>query len=422
MSTPLASSFAQLLAELDDLIARQATWPSPETGFAAHVYERIGREPPGAVNSALGHALGSWSSIPSSRLAEAPVLAAEGFALTLDAGESRQRQWAESAMRLTERDPFPPDRASFFYRPVELLGIALGARACAHEHPEISGWLSDTIQHGPPRVADGVWTWGIAALAAATLDQPPTQISVGQDADVTELALLHWIAESDPATADALGVAPAEALEQDLLARTAVTPIEVTDIARAALLSVAMTSAIERTLSSAHEERWQLDRSKRDTIALLHVLCRRFPLFARELAQRHGGRPGFAINDEYDVQDAIHALLRLHFDDVRPEEHVPSYGGSRSRLDFLLKRERTVIETKMTRNGLGQRKLVEELTIDKAHYRQHPDCEALVCFVYDPDGRVDNPAALETDLAGTEAGLTTTIVVAPTVSDAAARN
>ncbi len=48
------------------------------------------------------------------------------------------------------------------------------------------------------------------------------------------------------------------------------------------------------------------------------------------------------------VQDHLHALLRLHFDDVREEEWAPSYGGSRTRMDFLPKRERMVVETKMT--------------------------------------------------------------------------
>lgn len=422
MSAVLASSFGRLLDELDEIVVKQAAWPSPETGFAAHIYARIGRDPPPLVDTALRDALSAWGSIPSSRLAEAPVLAAEGFAITLDTAESRCRQWANGAIRLTERDPFPPDRVSFFYRPVELLGIALGAHACADEQPEISAWLSKTVRTGATSLADELWTQAIAALATAALGHTPTKVTVGSDADVAELCLLHWIGESDPATADALGVPAAEALEKHLLARTAATATEVPDVARATLLSVAIVTAIERTLSSAHQERWQLDRSKRDTIALLHVLCRRFPLFAREIAQRHHSRPGFDIKDEYDVQDAIHALLRLHFDDVRPEEYVPSYGGSRTRLDFLLKRERTVVETKMTRDGLGQRRLVEELTIDKAHYRKHPDCEVLVCFVYDPDGRVDNPAALETDLAGTEAGLTTSVIVAPTVGHAAGRS
>jgi REase_DpnII-MboI len=415
VSAPLATSLAQLLEQLNELIVTEAAWPSPDTGFAAHVFARLGRDPPAPVQAAFSAAIASPNAIPELRMAEAPVLAAEGFALTIDAAEPRRRRWGESALRLTERDPFPPDRASFFYRPVELLGIALGARACADAEPGISRWLSQTIEAGRAKLVDGVWSHTMTALAQTALEPDMTQTCVGTDADVAELALLHWVAETDPATADALGVAAPAELERELLEHTALAPLHVGDVARAALISAALVTATERTLTSHHQDRWQLDRSKRDTIALLQTLCRRFPQFARELGHRHGNRPGFEIKDEYDVQDALRALLRLHFDDVRPEENVPSYGGSRTRLDFLLKRERTVIETKMTRDGLGQRRLVEELTNDKAHYRGHPDCDALVCFIYDPRGRVDNPAALEIDLASIDAGLTTTVIVAPTV-------
>jgi DNA-binding sugar fermentation-stimulating protein len=52
------------------------------------------------------------------------------------------------------------------------------------------------------------------------------------------------------------------------------------------------------------------------------------------------------IEDEYDVQDLFHALLKLYFDDIRPEEYTPSYGGSASRVDFLLKDEQIIIEIK----------------------------------------------------------------------------
>ena len=127
-------------------------------------------------------------------------------------------------------------------------------------------------------------------------------------------------------------------------------------------------------------------------------LCRRFPLFVAALAQRHDNRPPFELKDEYDVQDVLNGLLRLHFDDVRPEEWNPSYGGVHSRSDLLLKRERVVVETKMTRKGLGQRALVGQLTVDKAQYRTHPDCGTLVCFVYDPERRLTNPPAVEADL------------------------
>ncbi|MCZ8227650.1 MAG: hypothetical protein O9249_00855, partial [Burkholderiaceae bacterium] len=53
----------------------------------------------------------------------------------------------------------------------------------------------------------------------------------------------------------------------------------------------------------------------------------RFHAVAVQLRDRYSGRPTLDVNDEYDVQDLMHALLRLHFDDVRPEEWVPSYAG-----------------------------------------------------------------------------------------------
>ena len=31
-------------------------------------------------------------------------------------------------------------------------------------------------------------------------------------------------------------------------------------------------------------------------------------------------------------------------------------------------------------------------------YTAHPDCNTLICFVYDPEERIVNPKGLETDL------------------------
>lgn len=57
------------------------------------------------------------------------------------------------------------------------------------------------------------------------------------------------------------------------------------------------------------------------------------------------------------------------FNDVRPEENSPSFAGSSSRQDFLLKKEKIVIEVKKTRRSLGANKIGEELLIDMARYR-----------------------------------------------------
>lgn len=72
----------------------------------------------------------------------------------------------------------------------------------------------------------------------------------------------------------------------------------------------------------------------------------RFHRVARQLRSRHNGRSTLEIEDEYDVQDLLHALLQLHFDDIRAEEWTPSYAGKSARVDFLLKKEKIVIEVK----------------------------------------------------------------------------
>src|SRR5882672_10130583 len=57
--------------------------------------------------------------------------------------------------------------------------------------------------------------------------------------------------------------------------------------------------------------------TNQDSFALIARLCARFPLVVRQLRDRHANRPPFVVNDEYDVQDLMHALLHLRFDEIR---------------------------------------------------------------------------------------------------------
>lgn len=150
-----------------------------------------------------------------------------------------------------------------------------------------------------------------------------------------------------------------------------------------------------------------------DRIEGLFRIGERFHLVARQLRVRRDSRPTLDVNDEYDVQDLFHALLRISFDDVRPEEWTPSYAGRSSRMDFLLPEIEAVVEIKKTRPGLGARELGEQLIIDIAKYKQHPSCRTLFCFVYDPDGRINNPRGIENDLNATQEDLTIRVLIAP---------
>lgn len=146
-------------------------------------------------------------------------------------------------------------------------------------------------------------------------------------------------------------------------------------------------------------------------IEMVERICRGFSEFLFPLARRQRDRPAIAMEDEYDVQDFLHGLLRIFFDDVRPEDFSPERAGARSRIDFVLKQERIVVEAKMTRAGLGAARVGEELIVDIERYRGHPDCDALVALVYDPERQIGNRRTLETDLSGERDGLVVRVVV-----------
>lgn len=138
--------------------------------------------------------------------------------------------------------------------------------------------------------------------------------------------------------------------------------------------------------------------SEVDSLKLVEQICSRFHLVSKQLKSRYNDRETLVIEDEYDTQDLLHALLHLYFDDIRSEEWTPSYAGGCSRVDFLLKQEKIVIEVKKTRKTLKAKDVGEQLIIDSKRYRAHPDCKKLLCFVYDPEGWVSNPRGLENDL------------------------
>jgi hypothetical protein len=138
-----------------------------------------------------------------------------------------------------------------------------------------------------------------------------------------------------------------------------------------------------------------------------------FHRVAVKLRERRTRREPLLINDEYDVQYLLAALLETRFDDVRPEDWLPTYAGGARRVDFFLKNEGMFLETKMTRDGLTDSRVGDELIIDIEHYKQRADCKALVCFVYDPDHRLKNPRGLENDLSKQHEKLFVGVMVRP---------
>ncbi|WP_449472602.1 PD-(D/E)XK nuclease domain-containing protein [Sphingobium chungangianum] len=157
------------------------------------------------------------------------------------------------------------------------------------------------------------------------------------------------------------------------------------DEAVAALMRGARTSAVTPALA--------------DDMDVLKRVAARFPEVVAELSKRRKGRPPLEMNDEYDVQYLFQALLRVEFADIRPEETTPSTAGGSARADCLLKDRKIIIEFKMTRDGYDAVRLRKELADDFVLYANHPDCERLFAFVYDPGRYIANRPGVESDLS-----------------------
>lgn len=131
------------------------------------------------------------------------------------------------------------------------------------------------------------------------------------------------------------------------------------------------------------------------------ILCQilhGFSNYVRQLNTRHDNRDGIIVKDEYDVQDLIHAQLVTFFDDVRSEDPVPINAGRGSRLDFIIVDIKTAVEVKMTRKGLGDKAIGEQLLVDIGRYRKRNDIERLVFFIYDPEFHIRKPKGLKKDI------------------------
>lgn len=397
MTGVLDSSLSQLLSRSRELLEKSsASWPEAASGFAFRVCRAAGISAPTYMSGAL---------LPTDlqALRRTPELAAYGYVLEL-ASDDVAGVWSEALGLLRGREIYPSDRQSFIFNPVEILGVACGVsdRRIRSTHGD---WLVEAIKTGIDGSQFKTWLSLVGAHGALTLlGSPRPGIPAPPRAlrGVSTAELLSYLG---------IGLTflgpqwTSSELEAEVVRRIFEEPINVSDAAEAAIL----LAVISRELISAQRPANQTAED------LVVMLARRFPLFVDRLQSRHGKRPAFEVKDEYDVQDLLHGILKLHFDDVRPEEWTPGYAGNSSRTDFILPAERVAVEAKMTRNNLGQKEVVNELTIDATRYSTHPDVDTLVCVVYDPQKRCANPTALEKDVEKSATRLKVKAVVCPRV-------
>lgn len=152
---------------------------------------------------------------------------------------------------------------------------------------------------------------------------------------------------------------------------------------------------------------------EQNPLYLIRKVCLRFHAVARQLRLRRDYRPTLEVDDDYDLQDLLCALLKMEFDEVATDEWTPPYTGGAPRTTLLLNRDQIAVVAKKTRPGLTIKELADQIAADSAYYRDQGRCFTLFCFLYDPEGRIGSPKRLETTLTSVSEHCRVEVLVAP---------
>lgn len=138
----------------------------------------------------------------------------------------------------------------------------------------------------------------------------------------------------------------------------------------------------------------------RERLALVMQVLNALPVVERILKNRSHDRAPFLIENEYDLQDLLFAVLRSVFEDAKREEWAPKLAGSSKRVDFVIPSAEALIETKFIRDKTHGRQVADELRVDFEAYHGHQHCRNLIALCLDPGGHILDPAQFERDLSG----------------------
>jgi REase_DpnII-MboI len=145
-----------------------------------------------------------------------------------------------------------------------------------------------------------------------------------------------------------------------------------------------MPTAVEEMARRVVRSLSQPDIEPENEIA---AMLRAIPLALRELDaknRRKGGVP-FKVENEYDLQDFVRAMLRARFPTLIAEDAVQTLAGRGGRVDFRLKDERIYIELKVFRDmSHWKQSMYDDISSKIQRYGRQHDCDVLFIFVYDP--------------------------------------
>lgn len=163
-----------------------------------------------------------------------------------------------------------------------------------------------------------------------------------------------------------------------------------------------------------------------DNLSKIENIFNRFIHVAKKLEDRHNQRNTLKIEDEYDVQDLFHSILKLYFDNIEDECTSIKRDSTANRIDFFLPDESIAIEIKFgtrwkdkartTRKSMKtiRHDIKQEIINDKEAYSNQSLYQKILFFVYDPDNQINEKVKFESGLNNVVNGIEFKVYVRPT--------
>ena len=315
MINAFKKSFSYQLDSLSQYLKASYHRESPESGFAHYVFQQTSSQLPFDVANDI-----EIATLEPNRLSEAPALAAVGYGLAggRQFSECFLETWANGLVRLSGREAFPAHRASFFYRPTELLGIALGVSYHYKSQPEQSKWLQDILVEGEQRSTHSdLWTFLLSAYAAHILSVTwrSRSLRLVHEMTVDELALAKWLCSVEPTFAHAFGLIQIESsIDKALLEHCIEFSSSAQDSARAALLYFALKRTITQIIQSSWDDYEQTCYSPQKAVEWLRSTCNKFHAITQQLQSQLSRQSNIEAPNIGELQMLLKALSTLRSD------------------------------------------------------------------------------------------------------------
>lgn len=363
-------SLGSQVAVLDKRVADLPDKFAPEAGFAAFVHSKSGASVPETVGR-----------LDAARLKDAPYLSACGYRLFL--GSIKEKSdidaWKAGLKDLQRRDPFAADRQTFFFRPLELLGLSLGISCLYPVGATEQSWIVNHLESDEGKAAySGPDAWGMMAFSLASHILKPASVIQLKPyqfpaLDAATHALLAWLTMMFPNLVDASGW-DSQVNGDQLLSRALTENWEDLHAGKAVVVSAAIRLLIGKSIELRH----------RPTDFLKSILAGVPAGLSRWRYDSDPEGVQWPILEEKHFQDLLWLVLRPVFPDIVDEEALPKFGFKQSTPDFAIPSLATLIEVKFIFKRSDYKVRFEEIEKDVIEYfHASQEFKNLVVVVYD---------------------------------------